>query len=69
MLNTALSPLATSRKARPPLRLSREARNEAMIWGSRVRGLLGRRPMAAREDAMAMSVARTYASPPRKAES
>jgi hypothetical protein len=59
MLKTALSPLAMSRKARPPVRLSSEARNEAMICGSRVSGLLGLSPMAARGAASAMSVART----------
>ena len=59
MLKTALSPLAMSRNARPPVRRSIEARNEAMICGSRVSGLLGRSPMAARGAASAIRVART----------
>jgi hypothetical protein len=59
MLNTALSPLAMSRNARPPVRRSSEARNEAITCGSRVRGLLGRSPTAARGAASAISVART----------
>ena len=59
MLKTALSPLAMSRKARPPVMPSIVARNEAITWGSRVSGLLGRSPMAARGAASAISVART----------
>ncbi len=69
MLRTALSPLAMSMKARPPVRPSMEARNDAMIWGSRVIGFVGRKPMRARVDAIAITVALTYASPPTKAVS
>ncbi len=36
-----------------------EARKEAITCGSRVIGLLGRRPMAARVEAIAIKVART----------
>jgi len=69
MLSTALSPLAMSMNARPSVSVSRAARNDAITWGSRVRGLVGRRPTRARADAWASSVARTYASPPMNAVS
>jgi len=46
-----------------------ETRKDAMTCGSRVRGLVRRRPTRARADASAIKVALTYASPPRKAES
>ena len=36
-----------------------EARNDAMTWGSRVSGLVGRRPTRARAEASAINVART----------
>ena len=69
MLSTALSPLAMSMKARPPVRLSIDARNDAITCGSRVRGFVGRRPTRARAAPSAIRVARTYASPPMKAVS
>ena len=69
MLSTALSPLAMSMNARPPVRLSMDARNEAMTCGSRVIGFVGRRPTRARVEPRAISVARTYASPPMNAVS
>src|SRR5262249_51492794 len=69
MLNTALSPLAMSMKARPEVIASIDARKEAITCGSRVTGLVGRRPTRAREGASAGRVARTEASPPRDAAS
>ncbi len=69
MLSTALSPLAMSMKARPPVRLSIDARNEAMTCGSRVSGFVGRRPTRARAEPSAIKVALTYASPPMNAVS
>ena len=59
MLSTALSPLARSMNARPPVKLSIDARNDAITWGSRVIGLVGRRPTRARDAPSAISVART----------
>jgi hypothetical protein len=46
-------------KARPPVRLSSDARKDVITCGSRVSGLVGRKPICARRDASAISVART----------